>query len=226
MEPTAWATPAPIRLVTIERDGSEGRAYPVTDEVTLIGRSGAGIVFADDAFVSPIHARLERAPDGTLFLVDAGSRNGVYLRITRAEAVYPGDQFLVGHHLLRLENAPGVREEPADAEGTRAFGTPIEPPWGVLALVGRGGAVGDTFFLRTPQVVIGREEGELVFCHDRFMSRAHARLVLHVDGPTMEVRLEDMGSANGTYLRLRGRAKVGPNDTFRVGDKILRIKVD
>jgi pSer/pThr/pTyr-binding forkhead associated (FHA) protein len=164
--------------------------------------------------------------EGSRFaLVDAGSRNGVYLRITRPEPVFPGDLFLVGHQLLRLDNVDESGEQPPGADGTRLFGTPLDPPWGRLTMMGRGDMVGDAYYLRAPSVVIGRESGDLLFPADRFLSRQHAKLQLQMEGGNMSVFLEDLGSANGSYLRLRGRATVGPNDTFRVGDQILRIKV-
>ncbi len=225
--PTGWASAGrPPRLVCVERDGSEGRSFPMTGNALVIGRTQGDVVIGHDPFVSPFHARLERDEEGRFFLVDSRSRNGVYLRITRPEPVYPGDLFLVGHQLLRLENVDGAGEQPADSDGTRGFGTPVEPSWGCLSLVGRGSMVGDVYQLRKTEVILGRESGDILFPDDRFLSRQHARLVLQVSGQSMSVCLEDLGSANGTYLRLRGRASVGANDTFRVGDQILRIKTE
>ena len=40
----------------------------------------------------------------------------------------------------------------------------------------------------------------------------------------MSVVLEDLDSANGTYLRLRGQAALEPGSMFRVGDQIFRVK--
>ena len=42
----------------------------------------------------------------------------------------------------------------------------------------------------------------------------------------MAVFLEDLGSANGTYIRIRGSAEVRGRDTFRIGDQILRLRLD
>lgn len=214
-------------LVAIDREGHEGLRHPLPPEGLVIGRHQGDLLFADDPFLSAVHARLEPLGNGRYMLVDASSRNGVYLRITRAEPVYPGDMFLVGHHLLRLENIETPeRERPPGSDGTRIFGTPLDPPWARLVVLGRGGLSGDIHYLRTAEVELGRELGDIHFPSDRYMSRRHVRISLHSDGTRMSVYLEDLGSANGTYLRLRGRAEVGPNDTFRVGDQILRIKVE
>jgi pSer/pThr/pTyr-binding forkhead associated (FHA) protein len=40
----------------------------------------------------------------------------------------------------------------------------------------------------------------------------------------MSVYLEDLDSANGTYLRIRGRVEIRAGDMFRVGDQILRLR--
>lgn len=214
------------RIVLVRRDGSEGEAFPLTGAELVVGRSRGTLTFPDDTFMSLMHARIERSGD-RFTLVDVGSRNGVYLRIGGMASVYPGDLFMVGHQLLRLESvAHTAHESPPDADGTHEFGTPLQPAWGRLVLVGRGGVAGDTYHLRASEVVFGRESGDVVFPTDPFVSREHARLRLEIESSSMAVYLEDLGSANGTYIRIRGSVEVRPEDTFRVGDQILRLRVD
>ena len=223
----AAAAASSAYLVAIDREGREGSRHPLPATGLSIGREQGQLVFSSDRFLSALHARVEIAEAGRFVLVDAGSRNGVYLRITRPEPVFPGDMFLIGQHLLRLENIETPeRERPPGADGTLIFGTPLDPPWARLVVLGRGGLSGDIAYLRTRQVVLGREDGDLRFPSDRFMSRRHARIALATEGQSMSVMLEDLDSVNGTYLRLRGRANIGPNDTFRVGDQILRVTVE
>ncbi len=214
------------RLVLVGRDGEEGDAFAMRGASMSIGRQHGDIVFADDMFMSPQHARVERSGE-VHTLVDLGSSNGVYLRIRGNSAVYPGDLFMVGHQVLRLENVSDpVAEQGPAPDGTRSFGTPLKPAWGKLALVGRGGVAGDTFFLRGAKVIFGREQGDILFPHDPFVSREHARLRLELHGAQMSVFLEDLGSANGTYIRIRGSSEIRGRDTFRVGDQILRLRLD
>jgi pSer/pThr/pTyr-binding forkhead associated (FHA) protein len=222
--PTAPGADA-ARLVLVNRDGSEGDAFPMAGHEMVIGRSRGTITFPDDTFMSPMHARIERSGD-RFTVVDVASRNGVYLRISGTASVYPGDLFMVGHQLLRLESvAHSVQESPPDADGTFEFGTPLQPAWGRLVLIGRGGTSGDIYHLRASEVVFGRESGDLVFPADPFVSREHARLRLEIETSSMAVYLEDLRSANGTYIRIRGSVEVRPEDTFRVGDQILRLRV-
>lgn len=214
------------RLVLVARDGSEGESFPLLEDQMTIGRTHGDLLFPEDPFLSPMHVRVQRTPKG-MALFDAGSTNGVYLRIRGSAPVYPGDQFMIGHQLLRLENIDTqVQERPPAIDGTRVFGTPLQPAWGCVRQVGRGGIVGDKYYLRGSQVVFGREGGDLLFTNDPFVSREHARLRLELRGQTMAVFLEDLESANGSYIRIRGSAEMTSMDTFRIGDQILRLRLD
>jgi pSer/pThr/pTyr-binding forkhead associated (FHA) protein len=228
-EPSRTPTSPPIasaRLVLVGRDGSEGERFAIVSDRLAIGRRQGDVRFPDDDFLSPTHARIERQ-GSTFVLFDAGSQNGVYLRIRGTASIYPGDTFMVGHQLLRVENVDGqVEEQPPDELGTRLFGTPLPPAWGKVVLVGRGGVRGDQFGLRGPKVVFGREAGDVLFPNDPFVSRQHARLRLELQGAAMAVFLEDLNSANGTYIRIRGSAELHHKDTFRIGDQIIRLRLD
>ena len=217
---------APLRLVLVQRDGSEGDSVPLRGPIT-IGRKQGEVQFPRDAFVSPLHARVEAAPGGGIRLVDLGARNGVFVRISRPEPVFPGDSFLVGHHLLRLENVPPTgREQDIDADGVRLFGTPIQPAWARLTLIGVGGAEAEVHCLRAPQIVFGRELGDIIFPTDPFVSWQHAQLAMELRGDAMTVLLTDLRSANGTYLRIRGDVILQPGDMFRIGDQIFRVRMN
>jgi len=214
------------RLVLVARDGTEGESFPISDEQMTIGRTHGDLLFPEDPFLSPMHVRVQRTPKG-MALFDAGSTNGVYLRIRGSAPVYPGDSFMIGHQLLRLENIDTqVQERPPAIDGTRVFGTPLQPAWGCVRQVGRGGIVGDKYYLRGSQVVFGREGGDVLFPTDPFVSREHARLRLELRGQTMAVFLEDLESANGSYIRIRGSSEMSSLDTFRIGDQILRLRLD
>ena len=214
------------RLVLVARDGSEGDKFAVVGDRLTLGRRAADVLFPEDDFLSPTHARLERSGDH-YWLVDAGSQNGVFLRVRGTSPIYPGDSFMIGHQLMRVENVEGpTDEQPPDELGTRLFGTPLQPAWGKLVVLGRGGIRGDQFGLRGARVVLGRELGDVVFPHDPFLSREHARLRLELNGATMSVFIEDLNSANGTYIRIRGAAELHNRDTFRIGDQIIRLRLD
>ncbi len=75
------------------------------------------------------------------------------------------------------------------------------------------------FYLPFGETLIGREMGDLVFSSDNLLSRRHLRIV--VDGRT--VTLEDLGSTNGTYLRLKQAVPLQNGDYLLIGKQILRF---
>lgn len=223
-QPASWgAARAALRLVLVGRDGQEGESFPLPPQGAEIGRAGS-IAFASDPFVSPQHAKVTPI-DGGIHLADLGSRNGVYLRLTEPTAVYPGDFFLLGNQLLRLDRlATPWQERALDQSGVRGFGTPAKPPWAMLIRVCVGDIEDDRYHLRGTEITIGREQGEIVFPSDGFLSRAHARVRMEVHDNAMTVVLDDLDSANGTYLRIRGAVNVPYGGMFRVGDQIFRLR--
>ncbi|MBK7830592.1 FHA domain-containing protein [Nannocystis sp.] len=216
-----------LRLVVVQRDGSEGEVIPLGDTPLFIGRWQGDLRFPADEFLGPSHARVDPQAKGVL-VADLGTRNGVFVRISRPEPVFPGDLFLLGHQLLRLENIPEAGREGAPAaDGVRGFGTPLQPAWGRLVLLGPGGVEAESHYLRHPQVVFGRELGDIVFPADPFVSWQHAQITMEASGPDtpVSVTLTDLRSANGTYLRARGDVILDPGDMFRVGDQIFRVRM-
>lgn len=217
---------SPLRLVLVNRDGSDGESFFFPDSLLTLGRQGSDLVFADDDFLSPRHARLEIRDDG-IWIVDLESLNGVFLRITETVPVFPGDTILLGHQLLRLDNVPDPPQElDLETHGARLFGTPLDPAWACLTRIGYGGAEAESYFLRSAVVVFGREQGDIVFGDDAFISRQHAQLGVTVSRSGMAVSLADLGSANGTYIRIRGSARIAIDGMFRIGDQIFRLRTD
>jgi pSer/pThr/pTyr-binding forkhead associated (FHA) protein len=209
----------------VQRDGSEGEVIPLGDIPLTIGRWQGDLRFPTDEFLGPVHARVDPLSNGVR-VVDLATRNGVFVRIARPEAVFPGDRFLLGHHLLRLENIPAAGREPEiGADGVRGFGTPLQAAWGRLMLLGPGGVEAESHYLRHPQVVFGRELGDIVFPADPFVSWQHAQLSMELREGGMSVTLTDLRSANGTYLRAREDVMLQPGDMFRVGDQIFRVRM-
>jgi pSer/pThr/pTyr-binding forkhead associated (FHA) protein len=224
-DPLADLGASPLRLVLVNRDGSDGQGYFLPGERLTIGRTRGDLCFEGDEFLSPQHARLELR-EGGIFIVDLQSTNGIFVRIDGSVPVFPGDTFLLGHQLLRLDNVPDPPRDEFDGDGVRIFGTPLDPAWACLTRVGYGGVNAETYFLRAAVVVFGREQGDILYRDDAFISRQHAQLAVTVKGTAMAVSLTDLDSANGTYLRVRGEAKVAVGDMFRIGDQIFRVRKD
>lgn len=231
-----------VRLVLIARDGGEGPSYPVGD-TTDIGRTEGHIVIGDDPYISPRHARIS-VRDGTHFLRDLGTTNGVYLRIPysgdldRGLVLDPeqelGDQelFLVGQQVLRFEVVKHAEEGfgVASDNGTLLFGTPAAPRYARLSQRTVEGVSRDVFHVHKTETVIGRESGDIVFADDPFLSRRHA--VIRVRPGASFARdarrftLADLGSSNGTFLQVRTEVALRPGSHFRIGQQLFRLDVD
>jgi pSer/pThr/pTyr-binding forkhead associated (FHA) protein len=208
-------------LVVIGQDGSVGRAYALTEDQTDIGRTEGGIVLPDDRFICSRHARVLRNGD-TVTVQDLGSVNGVYKRVRSSVPLESGDTLLVGLAVLRFEMlAPGEQKLNSAVErGTQLFGTPSGPRYARLTEKTVEGVSRSVFVITREETILGREVGDIVFSSDPFMSRRHAAITRSpIDG---SFTLVDLGSSNGTFLRIRGHAELVPGDHLRVGQHLFR----
>ena len=70
-----------IEILEIRR-GADVREYPLTKQMTTIGRLGKNDVVLNDSQVSREHARIERR-NGILYITDLNSTNGTILNGAR-----------------------------------------------------------------------------------------------------------------------------------------------
>lgn len=210
------------RLVSIRKDGSDGQTFTLHGEHNDIGRTEGEIVLPEDAYLSPRHARVSRDGNGFI-LKDLASVNGIYLRLTEAVELRDGDRILVGQQVLRLEllDDSELSLGPARVKGVLAFGTPEVPRFARLVQYTTEGVGRDVHYLYRDETVLGRETGDIVFTDDPFLSRRHAVLV--ADRGTKRVTLRDLGSANGTSVRLRGERQIRNGQQFRLGRHLFRF---
>jgi pSer/pThr/pTyr-binding forkhead associated (FHA) protein len=66
---------------------------------------------------------------------------------------------------------------------------------------------------------MGRERGDVLFPEDGYVSGLHCRLSW--DGA--KLFLTDLGSSNGTFVRLTGEADVRTGDVLLMGQQLFRI---
>lgn len=211
----------PFKLVSVNRDGSDGVTFPVVGERLDIGRRTGTLLFEDDGYLSDRHVRLERR-NGDYYLVDLDSLNGVYVRIREKEELRDGIRALVGMEVLRFELISEQERDPAPAveHGVLVFGTPPKLPWARLRQVTTAGICRDVFHLYRAEVVVGRESGDIVFSDDDFMSRMHA--AIRNEGG--KAWLVDLNSSNGTYIQVYKERLLRPGDFIRLGDQLLRYE--
>ena len=221
--PPPQAAPA-ARLVVIAQDGSPGREYALAADQSDIGREGGQIQLPNDPYVSPLHARIT-ARNGRYYLRDLGSTNGVYLRLRGPAALEHGDLVLVGLEVLRFEVVNDAEKGfgPAVDQGTHVFGSPATPRFARLRQHTVEGVGRDIYYVCREETVIGRENGDIVFTADPFMSRRHASITRNVESASFSLR--DLGSSNGTFLALRQERALEDGDHVRIGQHLFRIEL-
>jgi pSer/pThr/pTyr-binding forkhead associated (FHA) protein len=212
-------------LVVIAQDGSVGRQYPLGEPQTDIGRSEGDIVLPDDRFMCPRHARILRN-GRNLSVLDLGSVNGVYKRVRSAAQLESNDMILMGLAVLRFDIfAPAEQMLNSAVErGTQVFGAPSGPRYARLTERTVEGVPRSVFVLTREETILGREVGDIVFSSDPFMSRRHAAITRSPSDGSFT--LLDLGSSNGTFLRIRGHAELVPGDHLRVGQHLFRFDYD
>jgi pSer/pThr/pTyr-binding forkhead associated (FHA) protein len=219
------AVPMPVesqsvaRLILIHPDGTEGEAFALEAGETTIGREHELALFSNDPFLSPRHATFYFVR-GQLLVRDEASLNGVFLRIKAEVELFHRDMFRIGQQLLRFEEMNQIRPVVVGAkDGTTVMGSPVRGAWGRLALVVGIDSVASVWALRRPEEQIGRERGEVVFPEDGFVSGAHCKLVAR-DGRFF---LRDVGSTNGSYLRVKGEGILAQGDLLLLGQQLFKV---
>ena len=221
--PAAAQGPAWGTAVLVNRDGSDGQRFPLAGEYLIVGRVGADIEFAEDRFLARQHARIERANDGSVKVHPVDTLNGVFRKADAPIDLADGTTILVGREVLRFERVEGEESkvQPLVRHGVALFGSPPREPWGRLLAIIPSGGYRDVRHLCEKEIVLGREEGDIVFRDDAFMSRRHAAVTW--DGRKAQVT--DLGSSNGTFVRLTGPTSLKHGDHVRMGDQLLRIEL-
>jgi len=219
-EPGPAAPRGEFRLVFVHQDGTDGTSYLLRGDQIDIGRTEGDLLF-EDPYLSPRHARIVSGPDGQLLSI-LESRNGVFIRLRAGADLKDGDIVLVGRQVLQFQLVPEHERalRPAVRHNVMHFGTHGDPAWGRLLQLGPTGVSHDVFHLGRDQVVIGREQADIVFSDDQFMSRRHATVSLRPGGG----HLEDLGSSNGTFVRLRADHLLVQGDVLRMGNVLLRFE--
>lgn len=209
------AKKARASLVLIQPDGSEGQSFPLSDGRTEFGRD-TGALFSGDAYLSPRHGEFRFEGDD-LLVKDLDSLNGVYIRIERDAPVelFDGSVFRIGQEIVRYE-APQAPE--AADDGTQLLGSPHQGYLGRLCLIIGRKTNGNCFPIPPEGIHLGRERGEVVFPEDGYVSGLHCR----VHAEAGHIFLTDVGSSNGTFVRVIDESVVPASTYLLMGQQLFR----
>lgn len=210
--------PGKAKLILIRGEGVEGLSYQLNAEQHVVGKAGQ-LVFPDDPFVSARHANFFYK-NGTLCVRDEGSLNGVYVRVRGTVDISPGDNFLAGEQVFRVDGPAALNDQPGP-DGTLFYSSPKHPSSFRITQILQGGAHGMTVCARSSSLQIGREGGDLNFPTDLYMSGSHCK----IEETGGALTLTDLSSRNGSYVRLRAERELGHGDYLFIGRKLLRVEI-
>ena len=215
--PPQAQAPVPVARLIVQRpDGSTAPVIDMFEGETILGRTSHA-AFANDYYMSPAHCKLT-IDSGSIFVEDLGSLNGTFFRLSREELLHDGDVFRVGTEVLRYRALPPVE---ALDDGTIPAGSPNLEAWGRLELIMGKDAPGQAFTLTGERIRIGREEGDITFPDDGYVSGEHLE-VTRMDNASY---LIDLNSSNGTYLNIKTMMELDPATPILMGYQLYRIEL-
>jgi pSer/pThr/pTyr-binding forkhead associated (FHA) protein len=207
-----------VVLTALRADGSEAGSYRLPDAPSVTVGRDTGSIFAGDSYLSPRHATFARRGN-QLFIKDEGSLNGVYVKL-RPNEPWPlnyNDIFRIGQEIIRFED---LKLQGRTPDGVERFGSPSKGYIGRLALVIGRDTTGNAFPVPERGVHCGRERGDILFSEDGYVSGLHCRIAKAQDG---RVYLTDVGSSNGTFIRLSSEQKLTASDILLMGQQLFRV---
>jgi pSer/pThr/pTyr-binding forkhead associated (FHA) protein len=211
--------PNKAKLILIKGEGLDGISYHLNSTEHVAGRQQGAILFPDDTWLSPRHANFFYR-DNKLFVRDEDSLNGVYIRVREPATLRSGQMFMCGEQVFNVENAEALSEGP-ESDGTYFYASPTKNwSFGVVQLLPNG-IEGIVVHNSSGKVVIGREDCDMNFIQDRFMSTKHAE----IEGGSGKFTLTDLGSQNGTFVRVDQEHELVHGDYVFLGKQLLRVEV-
>jgi pSer/pThr/pTyr-binding forkhead associated (FHA) protein len=217
--PEVSAEFGPAFFVTVIAGSAKGQRYRVPSAGCAIGRTGGGILFPEDVFVSGRHATL-LVRKGQLHVRDDASASGVFVSIKGQQAIPRGAMFSAGQRLFRFR---GPLEAGSPAPGPRPYGTPVPAGRELYAIeeVLSGGRPGKVVVGSGPALTIGQMDCHFAFPKDEDLAGRHCELTPTDKGAV----LRDLSGGLGTLARIAsGTAHpLSPGDRLRVGQQLLRV---
>ena len=205
-----------FKLQQVRNDGLAGSEHVFQHSAMLVGRLEGDLVFSHDPKLQPLHARLS-VSDGQLF-VEALRNAPVFFSLVGPYRLEDGDVIRMGEHQFEFHAC--VNEiESAAATGMRfreLIGMLRRSPAEFVSLDEQRKK---RYPIAEEQVTWGRTDATYVFVDDPRMSRSHAKVYYRGE----DFILEDMGSRNGTFLKVRNKTPVPAGGMLSMGGQLFRV---
>jgi pSer/pThr/pTyr-binding forkhead associated (FHA) protein len=200
----------------VRADGGTESVLTMQRDMLTCGRQ-ADLSLPDDPFVLPVQARFFFSGP-RLAVEDVGGGNGLFVRLRQERELTTGAELRVGRQRLVLEPMPAA---PVGAGGTQTWGSPDPGYRFRLVQMLEGGVRGAAFPLKDGENLLGREMGDLSFPTDGFVSGRHALLTVRQE----RLVVRDLGSSNGTFVRVIAPSFVEHGDQFLIGRQLVRVEL-
>jgi class 3 adenylate cyclase len=209
-----------FKLLRVLKDGSIGDQYKLKDDKLEVGRLRGDVQFPEDDKMAPLHARFSVEKD-QLFIEDISGVSSVFIGLIATYTMRDGDIIRMGEQIFRFrEKVEAVANAAARGTTITDLSAAMDEPVAELIFVGAD-------FLDTParlplneeEISFGRSRGTYVFPEDPFMSRAHCKIYHRGE----DFFVEDLGSRNGTFIKVRGKAPVPSGATVLVGSQVFKL---
>jgi adenylate cyclase len=213
------ASSANLKLQLVHKDGSGGKKYAVHSEVCVSLSRDGNLVISEDFHSLPSVCARVFVEDKALFVEErrAGGE-GVFLRLASAYVLEQQDIFVAGEQIFHYQEKPC--EERAETAPSATEPADIGPT--VTAELVRTDAKGNPtgkYPLNAPEVSFGRTRGTHVFPDDHLMSRAHIRILQRGE----DFVLEDVGSRNGTFVKVRRKTPLSAGCSLLIAGQLLKV---
>ncbi len=189
------------QIVTLQPDGTADEQFPISKDTITIGKAAsADVSCPGDVYMADVHATITRR-GAAYHLEDCGTGSGVWLRAQGVEGRRLGEGGLVwiGSQILM-----------ATKSGTG---------W-AIAHYNADGVYQATHRIGEKGLFVGRASQVTLDASDLSLSRRHAQFRVSREG----LSVFDLGSKNGTYVKLAGALTLVNGDEFRVGSKRFRFE--
>lgn len=228
--PTSRA--AVVALVACDDGKDTGELFRIRGHQFLIGRSEGDFQLPHDEMVSSRHAAITRQHVGgkpRVVVTDLQSRNGLFVRVTKAPLVHKAEVLIGGGH-YRLDIIQDMVPETAEMAGqldgrpagTRALEGQHSPGSVVFSEIVAGRAE-TKIKLDANEYMIGRDSDcEIRRPNDPFAAAKHALLTRSDRGTWV---IENRHTLNGIWLRMP-QIVIGEGKSceFRIGEQRFRLK--
>ena len=206
-----------LKLQHLAADGGVQVEYELKDRLT-IGRTQGDRTFPADASMSPINAAVS-IENGQVFVENLSAEKRVFVRLISAYTLGERDVIMMGKQLFEYrEVADAMSLGTTIGISLANLGAMLKTSVAEFVHMSSGKSTG-SYPLDEDEITFGRTNGKYIFPEDRVLSRTHAKVYYRGEN----FFLEDMGSRNGTFIRVKEKTPIPIGSSILIGQQLLRL---